>query len=181
MKLIPLFLLIGVFAVSGCSKEDKKLALRKFDVVDEGSPIWYFGKSYSTEILKRAEAGDADAQYNLGSCYENGNGVTVDYKEALKWYRKCAEQDNANAQCTIGFFYERGKGVTQDYKEALKWYRKSATQGNAVAQRCIGDCYFEGKGVPLDGDEAVKWYTKSKATEQGDELAKKGLEKLKSK
>ena len=181
MKLIPLFLMVVMLAVGGCSKEDKKPRLPKSIAREESSPIWYFGKSYSTEILKRAEAGDADAQYNLGSCYENGNGVTVDYKEALKWYRKCAEQDNANAQCTIGFFYERGKGVTQDYKEALKWYRKSATQGNAVAQRCIGDCYFEGKGVPLDGDEAVKWYKKSKVAEQRDEEAKEQLELLKSK
>ena len=187
MKLIHLFLLIGMLAASGCSKEDKKPAtysskLRKrVRTLVEGSPCSYSMESYSTEMLKRAEAGNADEQHNLGKCYEYGNGVTSDYKKTVMWYRKSAEQGNADAQCDLGFCYDKGKGVTQDYKEALKWYRKSATQGNAVAQRCIGDCYFEGKGVPLDGDEAVKWYTKSKATEQGDELAKKGLEKLKSK
>lgn len=187
MKLIHLFLLIGMLAASGCSKEDKKPAtysskLRKrVRTLVEGSPCSYSMESYSTEMLKRAEAGNADEQHNLGKCYEYGNGVTSDYKKTVMWYRKSAEQGNADAQCDLGFCYDKGKGVTQDYKEALKWYRKSATQGNAVAQRCIGDCYFEGKGVPLDGDEAVQWYTKSKTAEQGDELAKKGLEKLKSK
>ena len=39
-----------------------------------------------------AEQGDADAQYNLGWMYTNGDGVLQDYAEALKWYRLAAEQ-----------------------------------------------------------------------------------------
>ena len=39
-----------------------------------------------------AEQGDAVAQYNLGLMYKNGWGVTQDYAEAVKWYRKAAEQ-----------------------------------------------------------------------------------------
>ena len=38
-----------------------------------------------------AEQGYAGAQYNLGLIYANGKGVTQDYKEAVKWYRKAAE------------------------------------------------------------------------------------------
>ena len=34
----------------------------------------------------------ADAQYNLGVCYDNGQGVAKDEVEAVKWYRKAAEQ-----------------------------------------------------------------------------------------
>lgn len=181
MKLIILFLLVGILAVTGWAEEREKPALRKVDLGNEGSPCSYSMESYSTEMLKRAEAGNAEEQHNLGKCYENGNGVTVDYKEAVKWYRKAAEQGNSDSQCDLGFCCERGKGVTPDYKEALKWYTKSATQGNALAMRCIGDCYFEGKGVHLDGDEAVKWYKKSKVAEQRDEEAKKQLELLKSK
>jgi TPR repeat protein len=188
MKLIPALLLGGMLVVSGCSKEDKKPAtysskLRKrVRTMVEGSPCSYSMESYSTEMLKRAEAGNADEQHNLGKCYEYGNGVTSDYKEAVMWYRKSAEQGNVNAQCDLGFCYDKGKGVTQDYKEALKWYTKSATQGNANAQRRLGDCYFEGKGVAMDGDEAVKWYTKAKsAEEQADTKAKEALEKMKSK
>jgi TPR repeat protein len=32
-----------------------------------------------------AEKGDAGAQYNLGIMYDNGQGVTQDYKAAVKW------------------------------------------------------------------------------------------------
>ena len=82
-------------------------------------------ESYSTEMLKKAEAGNADEQHNLGKCYEYGNGVISDYKEAVMWYRKSAGQGNADAQCDLGFCYDKGKGVAMDVDEAVKWYTKA--------------------------------------------------------
>ena len=34
-----------------------------------------------------AEHGNADAQFNLGVMYDDGEGVPQDYKTAVKWYR----------------------------------------------------------------------------------------------
>ena len=48
--------------------------------------------------MKKAEAGDAVAQSNLGYRYYFGIGVTQDYKEAVKWYRKSAEHGYADAK-----------------------------------------------------------------------------------
>ena len=43
------------------------------------------------ELLRPLAAkGDAVAQFNLGLMYENGKGVTQDYKEAAKWFQKAA-------------------------------------------------------------------------------------------
>ncbi|MGB7369299.1 MAG: sel1 repeat family protein, partial [Methylovirgula sp.] len=42
-----------------------------------------------------ADQGNADAQYNLGVMYANGQGVPQDYAEAAKWYRLAADQGNA--------------------------------------------------------------------------------------
>ena len=39
----------------------------------------------------KANAGDADAQYNLGASYYLGQGVPQDYAQAAAWYRKAAE------------------------------------------------------------------------------------------
>ena len=50
------------------------------------------------ELKARAEQGVADAQYNLGVCYYNGEGVTKDYAEAVRWWRKAAEQGHADAK-----------------------------------------------------------------------------------
>jgi len=45
----------------------------------------------AADILRRlAEQSSAQAQYNLGVMYRNGQGVQQDYTEALKWYRKSA-------------------------------------------------------------------------------------------
>ncbi len=115
---------------------------------------------------KAAEQGHTDAQFYLGYCYENGQGVAQDYMEAVKWYKKAAEQGDADAQFNLGVCYDNGRGVAQDYKEAVKWYREAAEQGDASAQCNLGYCYKNGQGVTQDYNEAVKWYRK--AAEQGD-------------
>ena len=78
-----------------------------------------------------AEQGHADAQYNLGVCLDNGEGVTEDKAEAVSWYRKAAEQGHAWAQYNLGVHLERGEGVTEDKAEAALWYRKASEQGDA--------------------------------------------------
>jgi hypothetical protein len=98
--------------------------------------------------------------------HDNGDGVTKDGAEAVKWYRKAAEQGNASAQYNLGAMYAKGDGVTKDAAEAAKWFGKAADQGNATAQYLVGAMYTSGNGVTKDAAEAVKWYRK--AAEQGD-------------
>ena len=77
--------------------------------------------------------------------YDEGRGVTQDYAEAAKWYRKAAEQGDTDAQYNLGVMYDNGRGVTQDYAEAAKWYRKGAEQGYADAQYNLGMMYETGE------------------------------------
>lgn len=53
-------------------------------------------------LIKRAEAGDANAQYALGSMYANGKGVPQDDAEAMKWWRLAAEAGDVDAQLFLG-------------------------------------------------------------------------------
>ena len=39
------------------------------------------------EIHTAAEKGDVEAQFQLGSCYTEGNGVIQDHKQAMQWWR----------------------------------------------------------------------------------------------
>ncbi len=48
-------------------------------------------------MLRSSQAGDADAQYNLGVCYDNGDGVAVDKVEAFKWNKLAAEAGHVQA------------------------------------------------------------------------------------
>jgi TPR repeat protein len=35
--------------------------------------------------------------------YQNGHGVSVDYKEAMNWFMKAAKNGNLNAMNDIGY------------------------------------------------------------------------------
>ena len=65
--------------------------------------------------------------------YDEGEGVTQDDQEAVRWYRVSAEQGNADAQNNLAVMYRKGSGVIQDYEKAVEWYRSSAEQGNVEA------------------------------------------------
>ena len=120
-----------------------------------------------------ADRGFADAQNNLGVCYENGNGVAKSYAEAVKWYKLAAEQGDSDAQVNLGLCYENGNGVKQSFEEAVKWYQLAAEQGNAYGQGNLGLCYDLGLGVKQDYDKAVKWYRL--AAEKGNADAQNNL------
>ena len=118
------------------------------------------------EIKKKAEQGDAQAQFILGVLYDSGEGVAQDHAEAAKWFRLAAEQGLAQAQLSLGFlYYYGGEGVAQDHAEAIKWLRLAAEQGLARAQFNLSILYYGGEGVAQDHAEAIKWLRL--AAEQG--------------
>lgn len=86
----------------------------------------------------RANRGDAEAQFNLALCYDQGEGVALDQAEAVRWYRRAADQGHASAQYNLGVCYSQGTGVPQDYAEAVRWFRLAADQGSAIAQNALG-------------------------------------------
>ena len=76
---------------------------------------------------KAANEGDADAQYNLGVMYYNGEYVDKDLDKASKWIREAAEQGNVHAQYALGVMHFKGEGVDQDLNKAMQWYQKAQT------------------------------------------------------
>jgi hypothetical protein len=105
----------------------------------------------------KANAGNADAQYNLGVWYRFGQGVPQDSAQGAAWIRKSSEQGHIGAQFNLGLIYFNGQGVPQDYAQAASWYLKSSEQGNPGAQFNLGLMYSNGQGVPQDYVEAHKW------------------------
>lgn len=121
------------------------------------------------KVKAQAEAGDTKAQNLLGQLYAKGESVTMDYKEAAKWYRLAADKGDAEAQKRLAQLYEVGQGVPRDEAEAAKLFQSAAEKGNVDAQYSLGAMYTSGRGVPPNAAEAVKWYRL--AAEQGDSLA----------
>jgi hypothetical protein len=108
-------------------------------------------------LHRKAERGDAEAQYSLGVSYREGKGVPRDYAQAATWWRTSAAQGHARAQSALGFMYANGQGVAKDDERAVEWYRKAADQGVARAQFNLGVMYGTGQGVSQDYVEAHKW------------------------
>ena len=116
-------------------------------------------------LRKAADQGDAEAQYQLGNCYYDGDGVAKNYAEGVKWYRQAAEQGLASAQFKLGLCYKAGNGVAEDPAEAVKWFNRAAEQGFARAKFHLGHCYRYGEGVARDEAKAEAYLRE--ATEQG--------------
>jgi len=86
------------------------------------------------EIKKKAEAGDADAQYNLGMKYLDGKGVPRDYTEAVNLLQSAAMQGDARAQFELGGMYNKGKGVQSSFIYAHVWWNLAAASGHQEAK-----------------------------------------------
>ena len=101
-------------------------------------------------VVPSAEGGLGTLEALIGDAYYYGHGVSRDYIEAARWYRRAAENSNVMAQSTLGDIYYYGRGVPQDFVEAGQWWQLAAEQGMAVAQLNLGVMYANGDGVPQD-------------------------------
>lgn len=143
-------------ATDEVTPEEKFLQLRKD--AEAGDPkaqnglgvMYYTGEAISKDTAGRilnndpetaaawfhrsAAQGYADAQFNLGLMYANGEGVPQDPVKAVELFRKAASQGNVDAQNNLGVMYYAGEGVPRDNAKAREWFEKAAAQGNADAQ-----------------------------------------------
>jgi len=91
---------------------------------------------FPEELRPLADGGSAEAQYLVGTMYDQALGVARDSGHAIVWYRKAALQRWAAAQYMLGLIYAVGQSdVPQDYVQAHLWFDLAATQGLAGAAR----------------------------------------------
>lgn len=132
----------------------------------------YGRQDYTTAFLwikRLAEAGSAQAQFQLGGLYAQGHGAPKDDRKAAIWLRKAAEQKDVEAQIGLAILYFHGEGVPKDYALSFEWMRRAAEQGNAYAQVSLGSLYDNGTGVAKDSQQAAVWYRR--AADQGNAKA----------
>jgi TPR repeat protein len=87
--------------------------------------------------LRKAQAGNAKAQYELAGDYYTGTGVAKDPQQGLLWLKKSASQGYDWAEKALGVMYQDGyptTGIPKNPHEAALWFRKAARQQNAPAQ-----------------------------------------------
>ena len=139
--------------------------------LDKPQAFQWFLKAANGHKIGNFDFGIAEAQFNLGIMCRDGEGVTKDKQEAVKWFLRAAQNGDASAQHELGRAYETGVGVLQDKQEAFKWYQKAAYRGDNMAERKVGRFYEEAGNSPQNRIAAHKWL--SLAAAQGDEIAAK--------
>lgn len=76
--------------------------MRKFILFICLSCFTFMAWGQDSELIRKAESGDAEAQYELGNNYYFGfSGFSTNEEEADKWFLKAAEQGHAKAQYRI--------------------------------------------------------------------------------
>ena len=112
------------------------------------------------ELFRRAELGEAWAQYNAGKLCFEGHFVPPDDEKAEKWWKLAGEQGHAKAQWRLGELYasvdiqrtnvEDARG--ESYIEQAKfWLAKAARQGVVDAMAMLGS-------METDPAEALNWF-----------------------
>jgi hypothetical protein len=142
--------------------------------VKKGVDAWQAG-NYSAAIAEwrpLADAGDADAQFNLGQAYKLGRGVAVDMRSAQGWYEKAARQGHGQAQAMVGLImFQAGNRAG-----AMPWIKKGADNGDPRAQYILGTALFNGDLVGKDWVRAYALMTRAAA--QGLPQAAANLEQM---
>ena len=83
------------------TRETSELPLSELRALAQKGDADAHPQDYQEEAVKlihlAADQGDANAQFNLGVMYDQGQGVPQDYQQAVKWYRLAADQGHASA------------------------------------------------------------------------------------
>ncbi len=105
-----------------------------------------------------AEAGDMEAQFNLGRLLEDGGDVQGDYDEAVRWYKRAADQGHPGSQWKLSVCYRAGLGVEPDIEKSVDFLQRSARGGNSEAQLQLGCLYYFGLNVIEDKRKAYQCF-----------------------
>lgn len=84
-------------------------------------------------FLKAGNAGNVNAQTNIGIMFYYGKGKPQNYAESMRWFNKAAMQGNAFAMFNMGVMFYEGQGVARDLVEAYKWFFLAQERGDREA------------------------------------------------
>jgi TPR repeat protein len=150
-------------------------AVTPYDALRSGNQMMREGRIDQglSALEYAAERGVPGAIWKLGRIYADGDGVNVDRKRALEYFRSLTKAHAydppgtpharfvANAFVTLGHFYLTGipnSDVKPDAAVAHGMFRHAATYfGDPEAQYLVGRMYLEGSGTPRDAVQASRW------------------------
>eukprot|EP00287_Rhodomonas_sp_CCMP768_P015643 CAMPEP_0196757584 /NCGR_PEP_ID=MMETSP1091-20130531/103740_1 /TAXON_ID=302021 /ORGANISM="Rhodomonas sp., Strain CCMP768" /LENGTH=673 /DNA_ID=CAMNT_0042106367 /DNA_START=36 /DNA_END=2055 /DNA_ORIENTATION=+ len=124
------------------------------------------------KLRKKAEAGDAVAQNQMGDLHWDGlHGVEKNQETAFEWFSKAAEQGNADAEYSMGFAFLSGQGAGRDLEQGRTMLHRAAEKGHAKSMRQLAQVHFSGMGVPQSTAKAVELWSQAASAGDVDSIA----------
>ncbi|MEP6614893.1 MAG: tetratricopeptide repeat protein [Mucilaginibacter sp.] len=169
MQKIILTIWILFIATLSFGQNAEELNKKSKDFLSQGDT------KHAVPLLKQAtELGNAEAQYNLGYCYQQGVEVPKNDSVANAWLLKSAKQGWLNAQFKIAYSYAVGRGTNKNDRQAFFWSLECAKQGDPECMFNVVDCYQEGIGTNKNLDSALVWATRLAILENPENLQLSG-------
>lgn len=110
-----------------------EIARRRSSQLEKGyqrSSVTKKGEIIDVGTIAKADAGDTNSQFLVGSAYLSGaNGLPQDAKKAIEYLRKAADVEHPHAAFALGCVYADGIGVTQNLDYARNWASKAQSLG----------------------------------------------------
>ena len=116
--------------------------------VQTGIAAWQAGDYDKAVAAWRplADAGNADAQFNVAQAYRLGRGVPQNLNLAEQWFERAARQRHEQAGASLGLLlFQNGRA-----REAMPWIQAAATRGDPRAQYVFGTALFNGDVLRRD-------------------------------
>ena len=128
------------------------------------------------QLEQLADAGDAHAQYIIGTAYRDGGLLIPDTAKAQKFLECAAKQEIDAAQYALGKLYLSDEADVHDSAKGIYWLKRSADSGNDYAAYRLGKEYLSGKNTIKDAETAVSYLRQ--AANDGNAYAQYLLGKL---
>jgi TPR repeat protein len=112
-------------------------------------------------ILQSAEAGNHQAQLELGSLVQEGKVSWNEPEKAFANFEIKAVNGDSNAALFLHYFYQSGIGTKVDEEQSLRWLKKAVEDDHSAAQYLLANRYLSGNGTEKNPDEAKELLRKS--------------------
>lgn len=119
-------------------------------------------------LMKVAEQGDIESQYEIARIFHEGKNIKLDKKKAIPWFEKMIEtysKKNAPSEkdkeltgmaaLCLGHLYYDGKDVLQDFPKARGYFLKATNHSISAGAYNLGKMYLQGLGGAVDKEAGV--------------------------
>ena len=156
-----------------------KISFEDADMQDDGEQISTYNMSYECQELQSvanddsypleerdeaaeqmeqlANAGDAHAQYIIGTSYRDGGLLIPDTVKAQKLLERAAEQEIDAAQYALGKLYLSDDADIHDSAKGIYWLKRAADNGNDYAAYRLGKEYLSGENTVKNAAAAAEY------------------------